>query len=388
MSLSETLRALGAFLQAHEALWRPQPFHTPRPAWYAVHPALAARLLALEEAHAEALATDNTALIDWLGAELPALREAQALVRVPVAAAVSTEAPPRLLAHVPGRKEAQVRAFCAAVGEVRAPLLEWCAGKGHLGRLLAWRHGLPVRSLEIDARLVAAGEALARRAGLAQEFVQADVLACAGHLAGRHAVALHACGELHLKLLADTVAQRAPALDVAPCCYDRIAAARYRPLAAAFSLDLAREELHLAVTDTVAAGARERRLRDQAAAWKLAFLELRAELGGVPRERPFKPVPGAWLGLDFRVWMERLAAREGLRLPARLDWAAWEQRGWARRAEVLRLDLVRLAFRRALELWLVLDRAVFLERAGYAVRVTQFCDAGITPRNLLVSARG
>ncbi len=346
-------------------------------------------MLELDDAQVAVLAGDNGALPEWLGSFVPGLRSAGALIRLPRTEAVPGGAPARLLAHVPGRKQAQIRAFSGALGAVRHPLLEWCAGKGHLGRLLAWRHAVPVTSLEVDQKLVEAGQALARRAGLPQAFIRANVLGpgAASHLAGRHAVALHACGDLHLGLLAGALAQGAPALDLAPCCYDRIAAPRYRPLAADSPLDLRREDLHLAVTDTVSAGARERRLRDVAMAWKLAFLELRAAEGGAARERPFKPVPAAWLNLGFAGWMERLAAREGVPLPVRPDWRGLEAQGWARRREVLRLDLVRLAFRRALEVWLVLDRAAFLERAGYAVRVTEFCRPAVTPRNLLISAR-
>jgi hypothetical protein len=152
-------------------------------------------------------------------------------------------------------------------------------------------------------------------------------------------------------------------------------------------LPLSRDELHLAVTDTATVGARHRRRRDTAMAWKLAFLELRAQRNGTPRATPFRPVPSGWLAAGFRGWMERLAAREGLTLEREPDWMALERLGWQRQRDTVRLDLVRLAFRRALELWLVLDRALFLARAGYDVRLGEFCPRAVTPRNLLISAR-
>jgi hypothetical protein len=49
--------------------------------------------------------------------------------------------------------------------------------------------------------------------------------------------------------------------------------------------------------------------------------------------------------------------------------------------------LVRGLFRRPLELWLVLDRALYLEENGYAVQVGEFCDSQLTPRNLMVLAQ-
>ncbi|MNG29795.1 hypothetical protein D3C84_1152830 [compost metagenome] len=50
------------------------------------------------------------------------------------------------------------------------------------------------------------------------------------------------------------------------------------------------------------------------------------------------------------------------------------------------LELLRNLFRRPLELWLVLDRALFLEEQGYRVRPGLFCDYPLTPRNLLILA--
>ncbi|MBI5330420.1 MAG: methyltransferase [Betaproteobacteria bacterium] len=380
--------ALGALLAAQDDLWRPAPFHTPRPAWCEALPGLSERLLALPEAEAARLADDAQGLIDLLAAWRPELAALHGLIALAQSAALPDAPPERLLAHVPGRKQAQITAFSAAVGEVRHPLLEWCAGKGHLGRLLAWRQPHPVASLEIDGALVEAGIDLARHAGLAQNFLQGDALAAASahHLAGRHAVALHACGDLHLALLRGAAAQGAPALDLAPCCYYRIAQPEYAPLNPDAGLRLTRDELHLAVTESVTAGARERRLRDRARAWKLAFLELRAAAGGA-RTRTFKPAPGAWLALGFAGWITRMAAREGVVLPPAPDWAALEAAGWRRLREVARLELVRLAFRRPLEVWLALDRAVFLERSGYHVAVRTFCDRRMTPRNVLISAR-
>ncbi len=295
----------------------------------------------------------------------------------------------RLGWQIPGRKLAQVEAFAEAMGAPARAVLEWCSGKGHLGRWLASRWGVPVASLELDAALCAEGDALARRARLAQRFVCADALdpASARHLAGRHAVALHACGDLHVALIRGAVASGAAALDLSPCCYYRTASAEYRPLNPDARLKLGRDELHLAVTDTATAGARDLRQRDRGMAWKLAFLNLREALAGIEPARPFKPVPAAWTSLGFEAWCRRLALREGIAVPAHYDWSALEAAGWARRREVVRLELVRHVFRRPLEIWLALDRVLYLERAGYRVRLAEFCDRSLTPRNLLISAR-
>ena len=378
-------------LSEHERLWRPAPFHELQPAWTQQLPGLTVQLMRLSDESVSHMARDDAALMDWLQPHVPALGVLRELTQLPqagVAGAMPPSPSPHLSRDVSGRKQSQIAAFANALAPVRQPLLEWCAGKGHLGRLLASQHGVEVCSLELDSVLVDAGRALAARAGVQQTLIEANVLAPASSrlLAGRHGIALHACGDLHMALLRGAVAQQSPALDVVPCCYCRMASPVYVPLNADAGLQLTRDELHLAVTGTVTSSVREQRLADRAQAWKLAFLEWRAKAEGV-RGKPFASVPARWLREGFSGWMRRLCAREGMALPDHMDWSTWEQAGWQRFAEVRRLELVRLAFRRALELWLVLDRAVYLQRHGYVVRVQTFCDRSVTPRNILISAR-
>ena len=50
------------------------------------------------------------------------------------------------------------------------------------------------------------------------------------------------------------------------------------------------------------------------------------------------------------------------------------------------MELPRHGLRRALELWLVLDRALYLGEHGYSVSVGTFCERRLTPRNLMIRA--
>jgi hypothetical protein len=345
-------------------------------------------LLALSDDATERLADDAHGLIDLLAVWRPGLGALHELIDLPRSALPEFKPPARLMSGVPGRKQAQIAAFAGALGEVSHPILEWCSGKGHLGRLVAWMHPVPVTSFEIDPDLVHSGQALSYRRGLAQMFLQGDALLpeSAAYLEGRHALALHACGELHLALLRGATEQRSPALDLVPCCYYRIPHSEYRPLNPDASVVLSRDELHLAVTESVTLGARERRLRDEARARKLAFVEWRSNQG-VPRSRPFNPVPSAWLSLEFGDWITRLASREGVPSPPGDRWQDLEREGWRRLHDANRLELMRLAFRRPLEVWLALDRALYLERRGYRVKLSEFCERNLTPRNLLISAK-
>lgn len=388
MNHRERFLELQAALKAHEALWRPSPFYMRRPPWCEAWPALAEAALALGDEALERFVADPDACRAWLAPLLPvATRLGELCDLAPLPQRALPPSGRHFDWHIPGRKREQIEAFAAHGAAPRAPLLEWCAGKGHLGRRLALSDGLPVSSLEIDPALCADAEHLATRAGVAQTVLCADALApdSRGHVRGRAVLALHACGELHRSLVRSAAGDGASAYRIAPCCYYRGAQDGYRPLSRDADLHLDGGALRLAVTETVTAPLRiqHKLARDQA--WKLGFVALRNALQG-EAIRPFKPVPGAWQGGSFADYCRLLAGREGLALPDTVDWAHWEAAGERRRGEVRRLELVRHAFRRALEVWLVMDLALGLEEAGFEVAVGTFCDRALTPRNLMVLA--
>ncbi|EJG2245017.1 SAM-dependent methyltransferase, partial [Vibrio parahaemolyticus] len=39
-----------------------------------------------------------------------------------------------------------------------------------------------------------------------------------------------------------------------------------------------------------------------------------------------------------------------------------------------------------LEIWLALDKVLYLEERGYRVRLAEFCPKSVTPRNILICA--
>lgn len=145
------------------------------------------------------------------------------------------QAPNRFNVDVPGRKWQQIGLFAGRLQFARPVVhwLDWCSGKGHLGRLLT-HAGQPLTCLEHDPALVADGQRLSDRLGLSAHHLRQDVLAadCAERLLPGHTpVALHACGELHLRLLRLASQAGCRQLAVAPCCYNRIPGPFYQPLA-------------------------------------------------------------------------------------------------------------------------------------------------------------
>ena len=388
MNLRARFLDLQSLLTRLDALWRPAPFHVARPQWCAQWPGLAAALEALDDQHVEQLGEDFEACATWLTSHLPELARLVEACRVP-------ELPERSLpacdAHfddgVPGRKRSQIEAFARHMPAATSPVLEWCAGKGHLGRRVALADRMPVISLELDPKLCADAVRLAARQQMDQRVVCANALdeGSRAHVSGHAVLALHACGELHRSLVRSADRDGAAAYRIAPCCYHLGTDGTYRALSRDARLALDAATLRLAVTETVTAPRhdRTRLARDQA--WKLGFVALRNAVEG-EAPRPFRPVPASWRTEGFEAFCRQLAARENVALPADITWPDWEAIGWKRRAQVRRFELVRHAFRRPLELWLVLDIALGLEERGFDVQVGRFCARTLTPRNLLVLA--
>ncbi|MDE3739122.1 methyltransferase [Pseudomonas resinovorans] len=391
--LRERFAALDDFLLAHQDIWRPVPFTELELPWERQHPELAAWLRGRTLAEAEAIHNNP----EQLQAPAPypqlAARCADLSCIGELPAAQIAAVPNSFTVDVPGRKWQQIDAFASRLRFDQAPghWLDWCSGKGHLGRRLA-HDGASLTCIELDPQLVASGQQLSQRLGLAANHHQQDALAddAAQHLAPEHTVvALHACGDLHVRLLQLANAAGCRQLAVAPCCYNRIRTPDYQPLsttASASALRLSHADLRLPMSETVTAGARVRRQRDQSMARRLAFDLLQRELRGEDQYLPTPSLATSWLAKPFADYCRDLCALKGLPQPQPRDWKAMEAAGWQRLAVVRNLELPRSLFRRPMELWLLLDRALFLEEQGYQVKLGSFCSPQLTPRNVLLLA--
>lgn len=390
--LPRLFRELDERLAAGRQWWQFRPFHYRDYYWRRSQPAFCAALDALTDSDVERFEADFPAAAAWLARWLPDVSRLQALARLPRFDARELNCNARLDHGIPGRKWQQIRAFAACLAPSRVPLLEWCAGKGHLGRLLATCDRRPVTGLEWQQRLCREGGKLAARAGTDMHFVHCDAFAPeAGDwlAAGEDAVALHACGDLHVALMHQWVRNRGGRLSLSPCCYHLLRGEEFTPLsdaAVAARVRLSKADLKLPLQETVTAGAGGRRLRQAELHWRLAFDELQRTLRS---EDSYLPVPNVKKSLlsgsfgDFAQWA---AARKGLDLPGSLDEGEWLARGRERQRRVRRMELVAHLFRRPLELWLVLDRALYLLEQGAKVQVGEFCERDLTPRNIMLQA--
>ena len=265
----------------------------------------------------------------------------------------------RLNVDVPGRKWQQIEAFGAALQFAQQPKhwLDWCAGKGHLGRRLLQTEQ-QLTCLEYDPALIAAGQALSDHHQLPAAHRLQDVMAQVTIHPDQTPVALHACGDLHVRLLQLASAAGCKQLALAPCCYNRINADTYQALSTAgraSRLQLSIDDLGLPLSETVTAGHRVRLQRDTSMARRLGFDQLQRQLRGGDEYLPTPSLPASWLDKPFTDYCQELARLKDLSTGEQ-DWAALEAHGWRRLAEVRNLELVRGLFRRPLELWLVLDQ--------------------------------
>ncbi len=428
LALTQLLRDTGSFLGEHRGLWAERAFVGDEVHLERAHPELARWLLALSservrryEREPHRLREDAPAPLDrWL--ELARVVER---VAVFVNSAAPPALPPRLRWEVPARKQQQVMRFIKALertgvlAETRGEVVDWCAGKGYLGRALAAR-GAQVTYVEQVGERCVAGRRLDRRARTNGRWLTADAHDPRAHqtLEGRLAVALHACGELHRELVERGVERGASALAFAPCCYHRehrrrqtepagqsaerrwvLAVPRpparwhYQPLSrrgrdaveAGLAPRLDEHALRLATASQQVARPRVIALRDRERAFRLALDPLLREATGEDRYLSLPPLPTAWLRLDFEGFVARLGQELSLPLHC-ADTAAAEARGWRRLHRVRALGLVRGLFRRSIELWLAADTGRLLEERGYEVHLGTFCPPRITPRNLLIVA--
>lgn len=423
--LGARVDALAAALAEGAWLWRPRPFTTELPPWADRAPELAAFCLGLDEARVHALEEgaplpdDAPPLLKEWVCRLAALTGLPSLEHCGEDGEAGVDSVnwnerersgPSVHAAwmVPARKLEQVSRFVAAVAgpgpetaDSPTRVLDWCGGKGHLGRTLGHRLGVPVLVLEREAAYAKEALALAQRLGVDLHFVAADAMSEAARVLVYElkeqalVVGLHACGALGERML--TLSTEAGlAIAHSPCCLHKIPGLKdgaWRPMAAVTAGALARHELtldhsamRLATSDEVVARPALRAQRSRENAYRLALDLLLQETSGEAHYTPLGTLPAHLVRGDFASFAAGAAAHLGLRLPA-FDPALAFARGEARARSSRRLGLVRSLFRRAIEVLVALDRAAFLAESGYDVDTVHFAPRAVTPRNILIRGR-
>ena len=294
-------------------------------------------------------------------------------------------------AHIKGRKWHQITAFSAKIPASNLPVLEWCAGKGHLGRLIAKLNQRSVTSLEWQQNLCDAGQQFADKWQLPQRFICADAFDAQQQQLKKEqlAVALHACGDLHVTLLKHARQAGTKQLVISPCCYHLIKAKFYQPLsnvAKETELLLSRADLQLPLQQSMIASEKHKQYRLKEIAWRLAFDSLQREMRQVDEYLPVPSIKQSQLSGSFEAFCRWAAASKQVVLNESIDWTHYQALGYERQRLTRRIDIVAHLFRAVFEKWLLLDRVCYLEESGYRVELSEFCANSVSPRNALISA--
>ncbi|BFM50877.1 methyltransferase [Marinomonas sp. THO17] len=380
--------ALDHWLNEHKSLWQFDSFAALNLPWQQDYPALANWLKTQPEVSLSN--AKQTAEIMELVPSLASFRNWQQPTLARQSARLEAVQPPAYLsAGIKGRKWSQIEAFVACTPSVDH-YTEWCAGKGHLGKYLAFQDNKPVASIEWQQSLCDAGQQKAQQLDLKQSFSCMDVLknTIAPLETTQCAVALHACGDLHRVLLEQVGKLKTPHVCIAPCCYHLSREESYLPLskqAAQSKLTLRKADLKLAVKQIATAGAREQRLQKQELTYRLGFDLWQRQVRQMDTYLPVPSIQKALLNQGFVGFCQWAAEQKQLtHLIAQQAFEDFQQAAEQRYYHFQKQQAISQLFRPALEYWLVLDRAIFLQEQGYQVEIGAFCDASLTPRNWMI----
>jgi hypothetical protein len=292
------------------------------------------------------------------------------------------------------RKRAQVASI---LGLLRAgfpqlsEVVDVGAGRGQLTTQAASALAVPALGLECDPERVAVARALAGTTPV--RFVTADVLSPEQPLLALPAVpyrllmALHGCGQLGDALVSAAVATGASVL-LLGCCPQKIRGTQRDALVPGGPA-FPRQVLGLANVLARREGVEGDLLH------ALAMKETRLALRELLAARGVPVAAGEEMrGVNRRKANGGLAALAGAVCQARAlppptsdEILAASQRAHARYLAQRRLMLPRSMVGRALEIFIALDRALYLQQHGYHVHVLELFPATVSPRNLAVLGR-
>ncbi|MBB1488337.1 methyltransferase [Oceanospirillum sediminis] len=420
-SLQHAFHTLDQLLTRNQHYWQFRPFYHRQLPWPdSEKPAqsLNQALEQLSDDRLKNLQENPEQLAQWLSQWIPEALQLSQLSTELLSRADSRNSLPdqpqvdqselkRFAQGIPGRKWRQMLDFSRQLHPAGASsttrFLEWCAGKGHLGRLLAYQTQqqqtpYQVTSLEWQQILCEKGEQEAAKWQLNQCFINADALsdeAAQFITPETRTVALHACGDLHCQLIHHARQKQAHSLYIAPCCYHLIRAEHYQPMSQTgkqSTLTLSKQDLKIPLQETVTGGQRIGQLRDTELLWRMAFDTLLKDQLQQSDYQPLPTIPKYLLTGAFEDFVHWAVHNRDLQHAVDNSISAqhirsYLQQGQQRVHMIRRMELVQHLFRRPLELWLVLDRALALEEVGFHVELTEFCDKKLTPRNIMIKAR-
>ncbi|MDV6250698.1 methyltransferase [Vibrio sp. EA2] len=381
----------------NQSLWRFDPFQSsihPVLPWQEQYPNLCQWLASLSPLDIERLKAKPEEALSEISAYLPVLKSLSEHTQLETVPLQGLALDRGLDSGVPGRKLEQIVAMgeAAIQSHYGEEWLEWCSGKGYLGRILTTQTGQPVTSFEYQQSLCESGQLAANEHQWKMTFIQGnafDVKTKAIFKPTQHAVALHACGDLHVRLLQYGCEAGISAMTISPCCYHLIQREKYQPLseiAQHSTLVLSKQELRIPLQQTVTGGERVRRHRQQEMIFRLGFDLITRQVLGIEEYQPVPSLRKSQLSEGFEAFCLWAAEQKQIDISQSIEFNAFEKLAEERFWHMERMSLIQLVFQRPLEVWLALDKALYLEQHGYRARLSEFCAKSVTPRNILICA--
>ncbi|AEX21574.1 methyltransferase [Vibrio sp. EJY3] len=381
----------------NQSLWRFDPFQSsihPVLPWQEQYPDLCQWLASLSPLEIERLKAKPEEALAEISAYLPVLKLLSEHTHLETVPLKGLDLDRGLDSGVPGRKLEQIVAMgeAAIQSHYGEEWLEWCSGKGYLGRILTTQTDQPVTSFEYQQALCDSGQSAANEHQWKMTFIQGDAFdakAKAVFKPTQHAVALHACGDLHIRLLQCGCEAEVSAMTISPCCYHLIQGETYQPLseiAQHSTLTLSKQELRIPLQQTVTGGERVRRHRQQEMIFRLGFDLITRQVLGIEEYQPVPSIRKSQLSEGFEAFCLWAAEKKAIDISQSIDFNKFETLAEQRFWHMERMSLVQLVFQRPLELWLALDKVLYLEQRGYRASLSEFCAKTVTPRNILICA--
>ena len=267
--------------------WQFSAFHSSDYPWRLAHRELSQWLDELLLCEVQRLKSEPEELANILSAFIPEVSELYIAGQLPEFHGTLLATPQGLNSGINGRKWQQITKLSALSADYYLPdnqWLEWCGGKGYLGRLLSATTSKPVTTLEWQQALCDCGQAYADAHQLGMTFIQGDALSTQSSeliKEKQHAVALHACGDLHINLLRKGISNHIDAMTISPCCFHLTKDDNYTGLSVLANqsrLTLSKEDLRLPLQETVVAGLRTQHHREQEMCFRLGFNALQQHI--------------------------------------------------------------------------------------------------------------
>ena len=393
--LEKNIDEIATLLTKHRWFWSSRPFWHDRLLWEETYPEVSEflRSWTLEEVEcferAPHLHPKSPRLIQEIA------QQCELLTKIPILYDSSCVLPSKMSYHIKERKWLQIKHLLSVMSPSHNAMVDWCCGKGHLGRTLATKFCVPVHGLEIDSALVEAGKELSSCQKL-HHFSICDVEKQdkIPNLKGTM-VALHSCGDLLECAIEQYIEQDMEFGYFVSCCYHRTSSEKRQNLSAycsQYDLKLDAFELRIPSTFEFSASAKSKKRRRREMEYRVSFDLLLRDLTDKNEYQQFLSVPDSWKDDSFENFVQNIAKRESIAISRRIDFNEYLVKGKDKLRQIRGLSSLRSLFSRLIELWVVGDRALYMQErlaqknngAAKKVQIGLFAPESVTPRNIVI----